>query len=190
MGEVNEDKDNYDFNAFASGPFGYYHFHGYGGRHRSIYNMKEIVFFLDINKSMDVIDLGTGDGYFSKEFAKYAKSVTAVDINDEYFAEMEKEGIKTIKEDLCKFSNGLYDLAFMSNVYHGLRMSCKDAFLKNLGGITNNFAIMDFNEKMDFGPRIRVSKDTVIKDLSEYGFELAKQKDFEYHYLLVFSKRV
>lgn len=164
--------------------------HGHGRRMReSAYDLNEIVKFLDIQNDWDVADLGAGDGYFSKEFIKYAKSVTAVDIDDTFFNEMNSLGIKTIKADLCKFSEGNFDLIFIANVYHGIRMECKDSFLNNIKNMAKKYvAIMDFNELRMFGPPMRVKKEDVIKDMAKYGFVIYKEKDLKYHYLLIFEK--
>ncbi len=164
--------------------------HGHGARMRDkAYDINEIMDFLEIKRDMDVADLGAGDGYFSKEFIKFAKSVTAIDIDNTYFKEMNELGIKTVQSDLCKYSEGSFDFTFMANVYHGLRLGCKESLLKNIEKITKKyFAIMDFNEARMFGPPMRVSKDEVIKDLEKHGFRLLKEKDLKYHYLLVFEK--
>jgi len=54
-----------------------------------------------INSNMLVVDLGAGDGYISREVAKIAKKVIAVDISGEMLKELKRkagdEGIKNIK---------------------------------------------------------------------------------------------
>lgn len=164
--------------------------HGHGGRMRdSAYDLKEIIDFLDIKREWDVADLGAGDGYFSKEFIKYAKSVTAVDIDPTYFDDMNALGIKTIKADLCSFASGSYDLIFIANVYHGLRHECRENILENIKKMANKYvAVMDFNELRLFGPPMRVKKEELISDFEAYGFKLYREKDLKYHYLLIFEK--
>ena len=154
------------------------------------YNLKEIVDFLGINKDWDVADLGAGDGYFSKEFLKYARSVTAIDIDIDCCSDELKEmGIKTIKADLCKYSVGKYHLLFMANVYHGLRRSCRESILNNMAKMSLKYiAILDFNEKRLFGPPFRVKKEEVIDDFLSVGFKVVKIKDLEFHYLILFEK--
>ncbi|MGC8564926.1 MAG: class I SAM-dependent methyltransferase [Thermoplasmata archaeon] len=170
--------------------YGMHHGMHHGQRMReSAYDLKEIIDFLEIKKDWDVVDLGAGDGYFSKEFIRYAKSVTAVDIDSTYFNEMNSYGIKTIKADLCTFAEGSYDLVFMANVYHGLRRECKENILENIKKMSKKyFAIMDFNDVRLFGPPMRVKKEEVIQDLERYGFKFYKEKDLKYHYILVFEK--
>ncbi len=156
---------------------------------RRMYDLKEIVNFLGINKNMDVADLGAGDGYYSREFIKYAKSVTAIDIDDFYFQEMQSMGIRTVKADLCSYSEGEFDLLFMANVYHGLRRSCREDLLKNMKKMSRRYiAIMDFNEKRLFGPPFRVKKEEVIQDMDAIGFKLVKAHDLEYHYIILFER--
>ncbi|MGC8557911.1 MAG: class I SAM-dependent methyltransferase [Nitrososphaeria archaeon] len=154
------------------------------------YDIKEIVEFLGIDKEWDIADLGAGDGVFSREFAKVARTVIAYDINDKYFNEMQNEGIKTVKADLCEPQEGKYDLVFMSNVYHGLIRRCSEAVLSNFERMSKKYvAIMDFNEKRLFGPPFRVKKEEIIGDMEKHGFELIKSKELEFHYLLLFRRR-
>ncbi|MGC8580783.1 MAG: hypothetical protein ACP5MW_00335 [Thermoplasmata archaeon] len=131
---------------------GMHRHHWYGALMRpNAYDIKEIMGFLEIKKEWDIVDLGC-DGFFSKGFFKYGKSFTAIDINPTYFTELNKLGIITKKANLCNFSEGGYDLTFMSNVYHGSRQGCKESVIKAIGNITKKyFAIMDFNEKRLFG---------------------------------------
>ena len=154
-----------------------------------IYNPKQIVDFLGINSDMEIADLGAGDGFYSKEFVKYAKSVTAIDIDDSYFQDIQSYGIKTIRADLCNYSEGQYDLLFMANVYHGLRRSCKESLLQNMKKMSRKYIeIMDFNEKRLFGPPFRVKKEEIIEDMESINFKFKKGLDLEYHYVLLFEK--
>lgn len=162
----------------------------HGGKMRErAYNLNEIVEFLGIRRDWDVADLGAGDGYFSREFVKYAGSVTAIDIDDTYFPEMQALGIKTVKADLCTYSEGKYHLLFMANIYHGLRRTCRDALIKNIENMCSGYlAVLDFNEKRLFGPPFRVKKEEVIQDFSSVDFRVLKVKDLEFHYLILFEK--
>lgn len=158
----------------------------------SAYNIDEIIEFLGINRGDNVLDLGAGDGFFSKEFKKVTDSVTALDIDDEYFNDLERLGIKTIKSDICEYQNGLYDLVFISNVYHGIRNLCKEKLLENLNKIAKKYvAIVDFiPERAMFGPpsSIRISKKNIIEDFKLHNFKLVKEKDLKYHYIIIFER--
>jgi len=165
-----------------------HHFH-HGGYNRFAYDINEIIDFLDLNEGMKVADFGAGDGRFSYAFKEKGAVVYAFDADDYYFKEMEEKGIKTIKINLCEKIDGEFDLVFMANVYHDLVRECKDSILENLKRITKLIAILDFNEKRVFGPPWRIKKEEVINDMKKIGFELVKQKDLTYHYLLLFNKK-
>jgi 16S rRNA A1518/A1519 N6-dimethyltransferase RsmA/KsgA/DIM1 with predicted DNA glycosylase/AP lyase activity len=164
--------------------------HGAGMRD-SAYNVEEIVEFLGIKQGDNVLDLGAGDGFFSKEFKKITDNVTALDIDGEYFNELEKLGIKTIKSDICEYHDGLYDMIFIANVYHGIRNVCKDKLLENLNKMAKKYvAIVDFNpERTMFGPpsSIRISKEKIIEEFQQHNFKFVKEKDLKYHYILIFN---
>ncbi len=164
-------------------------FHGHHGLRRFAYDVNEVVDFLEIKPGMRVADLGAGDGYFSKAFKEKGAEVYAFDIDDYYFEEMQKQGIKTVKADLCGEIEGSFDLAFLANVYHDLAYECRSSILNNLKRVAKKVAILDFKEGVPFGPPWKIKKEEVIKDLEGAGFELEKEKDLRFHYLLVFKKK-
>ncbi|MEM0143967.1 MAG: class I SAM-dependent methyltransferase [Candidatus Parvarchaeum sp.] len=160
-------------------------------REMSGLNDPSIIDFLDIKKGYSVIDIGGRDGFFSKKILKKTDNVTVLDLNDLYFDELKKIGIKTIKADICNYSSGLFDLVFISNVYHDLVQECSDKALKNIKKIAKTYiAILDFKpEDTMFGPpvSIRLGKEKVINDMQSVGFRLIKEKELKYHYLLLFK---
>ncbi|MGC8593407.1 MAG: class I SAM-dependent methyltransferase [Nitrososphaeria archaeon] len=166
-----------------------HHFH-HGGHGMFAYDINEIVEFLDIKEGMKVADLGAGDGRFSYAFKEKGAIVYAFDVDDYYFKDMQAKGINTVKANLCKGINGDFDLVFMANVYHDLVRECKESILESLKIIAKSIAILDFNEKRLFGPPWRVKKEEAIEDMKKIGFELVKQKDLPYHYLLLFNKKI
>ncbi|MCL5107064.1 MAG: class I SAM-dependent methyltransferase [Candidatus Parvarchaeota archaeon] len=154
---------------------------------------KTIIDFLDIKKEYRIIDVGGRDGFFSKKMLEKANDVTVLDLNDMYFDELKKSGIKTIKADICDYSSGSFDLVFMSNVYHDLVQECGDKALKNISKIAKRYiAILDFKpEDTLFGPpvSIRLSKERVISDMQSIGFKLVKERELRYHYLMLFERK-
>ena len=153
---------------------------------------KGIIDFLSIKEGDSVVDIGGRDGFFSKKMLEKTNNVTVLDINDIYFDELEKAGIKTIKADICDYSLDSFDLVFMSNVYHDIAQECSSKALKNINKIAKKYiAILDFKPQDTlFGPpvNIRLSKDRVIKDMQSIGLKLVKEKELKYHYLLLFER--
>ncbi|MCL4391118.1 methyltransferase domain-containing protein [Candidatus Parvarchaeota archaeon] len=153
---------------------------------------QSILGFLDIKKGYSVIDIGGGDGFFGKKFMQFTDDVTVLDFNDRYFENLKNSGIKTIKEDICHYNKGKYDLVFMSNVYHDLVYECREDVLKNIQKIAKRYiAVLDFKpEETPFGPplKIRLGKSQVIEDMGSIGFKQSKELELKYHYLLLFEK--
>ena len=162
-------------------------------REMSGLNDEDIVDFLDIKTGYSIIDIGGRDGFFSKKMLKKTNNVTVLDLNNIYFDELEKAGIKTIRADICDYSSGSFDLVFMSNVYHDLVQECGDKALKNIRKIAKRYiAILDFKpEDTLFGPpvSIRLSKERVISDMQSIGFKLVKERELRYHYLMLFERK-
>lgn len=165
-----------------------HHFH-HGRNSTFAYDINEIVNFLEIKEGMKVADLGAGDGRFSYAFKEKGAVVYAFDVDDYYFKEMQEKGINTVKKNLCEGIDGEFDLVFMANVYHDFVRECKGSILESLRLVAKSVAILDFNEKRLFGPPWRVKKEEAIADMNKIGFELVKQKDLQYHYLLLFKKK-
>ena len=161
-------------------------------REMSGLNDEGIVDFLDIKTGYSIIDIGGRDGFFSKKMLKKTNNVTVLDLNNIYFDELEKAGIKTIRADICDYSSGSFDLVFMSNVYHDLVNECCSNTLKNINKMAKKYiAILDFKpQDTMFGPpvSIRLSKDKVINDMQSIGLKLVKEKELKYHYLLLFER--
>ena len=153
----------------------------------------KIIDFLDIKEGYSIIDIGGRDGFFSKKMLEKSGDVTVVDLNDVYFDELKREGIKTIRADMCEYSEGSFDLVFMSNVYHDLVNECGGKVLKNIDKIAKRYiAVLDFKpEDTLFGPpvSIRLSKETVIADMKSIGLKLIKETELKYHYLLLFERQ-
>ncbi len=64
-----------------------------------------------------VLDVGTGSGIQALAALQKAKSVMAVDIDDSYFNELKKKGIKTLKSDLFKNVKGKFDTIIFNPPY-------------------------------------------------------------------------
>lgn len=160
--------------------------------HRGRFDENELLsFFQDLKGECSVLDLGCGDGFFTKMFLKKCREVVGVDLDDSYFKDLNSLGIKTYKADICSFNQGKYDLIFMSNVFHGIVRSCNESFYENLYQMSKRYvAILDFKMDTTFGPpkRIRIPKEKVVEIFQSHGFKLAKEKDLRTHFLLLFEK--
>ncbi|MGC8537461.1 MAG: class I SAM-dependent methyltransferase [Candidatus Micrarchaeia archaeon] len=166
-----------------------FNFEAMEGMRNASFNEDEIMGFLRVKERMSVLDLGAGDGFFAKMFIRRGAEVTAVDENSKYFEDMDELGIKTKKGDICTFNDGKYDLVFMANVLHDL--DCHATLPKSISKMTKGeLAILEFKVDTPFGPpsNIRLSPEDVEGIFKPAGFKLVKQKEFKYHYIMLFSK--
>lgn len=169
-----------------------WHFGMHHMRRANLLDPKDIIDFLEIKEGESVLDLGGGDGFFTKEILKRTKNVFIIDLYDGNFPELQSMGIKTIKGDICHYDSEAYDLVYISNVYHDIVHSCRDSVHRNIPKISRKrVAVLDFNPNVTtFGPPhwLKLPKEDVIKDFESMGFKLSKEKDLGTHYLLVFEK--
>jgi len=166
---------------------------------------------MGLKSDMDVIDLCSGDGWFTLQIAKLARHVVAIDI-DPALLEIARHRLRESGAGNCDFVVGdAYDVAelwprsvdfvLLANVFHGvpdrprLARSVRDA-LK----LSGRFAIVNWHpwarEKTTVlgeprGPRteLRISSDQTIKAVESGGLKFAKLVDLPpYHYGVVFER--
>ncbi len=171
--------------------YGHHFGHHFGNHRRRNFDENAIIEFFDLPENCSVLDLGCGDGFFTRMFLKKCKDVTDVDLDDSNFEELNRMGIKTYRSDICNFNQGKYDLIFMSNVYHGLAWDCNESFYRNLHEMSKKYlSILDFKMETMFGPpkSIRIPKEKIIENFESHGFKFIKEKDLNTHFLLLFEK--
>jgi ubiquinone/menaquinone biosynthesis C-methylase UbiE len=159
---------------------------------------------------MDVVDLCSGDGWFTLQIAKLARHVTAIDI-DGNLLEVARKRLTEQGVTNCDFVAGdAYgvaklvskpaDFVFMANVFHGvpdgLRLArAVAAALKPTG----RFAIVNWHQRPreettvlgePRGPKteLRMKPEQVIAAVEPGGFQLVQVAEIPpYHYGAVFS---
>lgn len=142
-----------------------------------------------------VIDVGSGDGFYSNEFSKVCKQVFSV---DEYCKNFESDfysnsNITTICIDAC---HGIdvpkVTHAFFSNSFHD--MKCQDQLLNFLSSILKGggkLTLVEFKLDTPFGPpkATRFSEDELVKKVEPWGFKKIDRREFEYHYAVSFVRK-
>jgi protein-L-isoaspartate O-methyltransferase len=165
---------------------------------------------VSLRPSMGVIDLCSGDGWFTLQIAKVARHVFAIDI-DPTLLEVARHRLAENGVTNCTFKAGdAYDIAkltspadfvFMANAFHGvpdpirLAQAVKDA-LKADG----RFAIVNWHKRSreetpilgePRGPKteLRMSPEETIKSVEEGGLKFIKIVEIRpYHYGVVFTR--
>ena len=99
-------------------------------------------FTKNINSNDRVLDIGCGNGSLAKDVAKYAKSVTGIDIDEKLIAKAKRKNpapnleykVGDVTHDL---SNEKFDVIIMSNVLEHIDERVQ--FLKSIKPLANKF---------------------------------------------------
>jgi ubiquinone/menaquinone biosynthesis C-methylase UbiE len=164
-----------------------------------------------IRPGMDVVDLCSGDGWFTLQIAKIARQVVAIDI-DPALLEVARHRLAEGGVTNCDFVVGdAYDLArlvrapadvvFMANAFHGVpdraRLAGSVAGALKPGG---RFAIVNWHQRPreqttvlgePRGPRtdLRMSPEQTIASVQSQQLRLAEVLDVPpYHYAAIFER--
>ncbi len=170
---------------------------------------EEIIRALEITGGMIVADIGAGSGYFSRRLARAvgpSGKVYAVDIDREVLAylqrEAQRQGLNNVqiviaREDDPLLPKNEVDLAFFCDTTHHIRD--RVSYYRRLrealkeGG---RLAIIDFPPEAhvrgfcSHRPEDLVSREQVIREAQEAGFELIQEFTFlPRQYFLLFRKK-
>jgi SAM-dependent methyltransferase len=170
-----------------------------------------VVAAVGVTPGMDVVDLCSGDGWFTQAIAKVARSVTAVDI-DPQMLEISRHRLAEAGVSNCKFVlGGGYQLAdlvpdkvdfvFMANAFHGV--PDKSRLAQTVSTILNKsgrFAVVNWHKRSreettvlgePRGPKteLRLSPEQTAHSVEAGGLELANYVELPpYHYGVVFER--
>ena len=162
-----------------------------------------------IKSGMEVIDLCSGDGWFTLEIAKVARHVTAIDIDPSLLAmarhRLTENGCLNCDflagdaYELAKLAPRPADLMFMANAFHGVpdrpRLCAAVRATLNAGG---HFAIVNWHRRPreetvvlgePRGPKteLRLSPQTTIAAVEASGLRLSRLIEIPpYHYAAIF----
>lgn len=158
----------------------------------------------------DVIDLCSGDGWFTLQIAKVARHVSAIDI-DPHFLEVARHRLAENGVENCAFIAGdAYDIAklaapadfvFMANAFHGV--PDRPRLAKAVGEALKpdgQFAIVNWHKRPreetpilgePRGPKteLRMSPEETIKSVETGGLKFTNTVEIPpYHYGVVFKR--
>jgi SAM-dependent methyltransferase len=164
-----------------------------------------------LKPGMDVIDLCSGDGWFTLQIAKIAHHVIAIDI-DPNLLEVAHHRLTESGVTNCDFVAGNayelptlaprpVDFVFLANAFHGVpdRLRLAQAVRERLKP-TGRFAVVNWHRRPreettvlgePRGPKteVRVSPEETIKSVEAGGLKLAQLVEVPpYHYGVVFAR--
>lgn len=164
-----------------------------------------------LKPDMEVIDLCSGDGWFTLQIARVARHVTAIDI-DPHFLEVARHRLSENSVTNCDFVTGdAYELSklvpgpvdfvYMANAFHGVpdkpRLARAVGATLKPGGI---FAIVNWHQRPreettvlgePRGPKteLRLSPEQTVAAVEAGGLKLIRVIDVPpYHYGAVFAR--
>lgn len=165
---------------------------------------EEVLKHMNLKPGDVVADIGAGDGYFTRRFAEAVQPgglALGLEVSQSKVESMtraaERLGLDNFKAVQVKYDDpglepGSVDVVFLCNAYHHLSRRV-DYFKTTSTGLKKNgrVVIVDFyNKEMPIGPPPghTLSREVVIKEMSEAGYKLLEDKDFlEYQYYLEFG---
>jgi ubiquinone/menaquinone biosynthesis C-methylase UbiE len=164
-----------------------------------------------ITPGMDVIDLCSGDGWFTLQIAKIAGHVVAVDIDGDLLDvarhRLNESGVtncdfvKADAYDLASLTPRPADFVFLANAFHGvpdrprLARVVREALQPN-----GRFAIVNWHQRPreettilgePRGPKteLRISPEQTIKSVEAGGLKFLRQIEVPpYHYGVIFQR--
>lgn len=157
----------------------------------------EVVEALKVKPGMAVADLGSGSGYFTRRFVEAVTEtgmVYAVDVEPEMLAYAKESVIHMhigysaefilAQPDNPKLPFASVDLLFVCNTIHHLED--RATYFRNLKSSLKpgaRIAIIDFypddrSGDLGFPKRHLVSRDTIIQEMTEAGYQLTREHSF------------
>ena len=172
----------------------------------------KVLSVVGVRSGTDVVDLCSGDGWFTLQIAKLARHVIAIDIDaillDTTRMRLAESGltnctiIQTDAYEVAKVIGNPIDQVFLTNVFHGVpdrpRLSKAVGSVLKPGGL---FAIVNWHARSRLettilseprGPatEFRMRPQATIAAVEPYGFKLRDVVEVgPYHYGAVFERR-
>ncbi|MGC9151930.1 MAG: rRNA adenine N-6-methyltransferase family protein [Microbacter sp.] len=167
--------------------------HGTPEMKEQIFN--RIIDLISISSSDILLDIGSGDGFYSSKFTDRCAKVIAIDqhvdvTNNRWY---DNPFIEVVAGDACDWiahhQLDVINHLFFSNSFHDL--PCQDEILKFISTKCPDGVSLHFIEfKLDtlFGPpkRLRFSKEDLKEKVAFYGFVEQAYLDLDTHYFMSF----
>ncbi|MDP7975768.1 MAG: class I SAM-dependent methyltransferase [TACK group archaeon] len=157
----------------------------------------QVISLMKIGKDDVIVDVGSGNGYYTIKFALLCSRVYGIDAGysardleelKEKAASLGLSNVEFLRADAC---DGLdvhdYTHVFFSNSYHDLR--CQEELLDKIRA-NSKVTLIEFKPDSPFGPPSfkKISKEKLVERFSRHGFTLLDSRDFQYHYAVTFQK--
>ncbi len=156
---------------------------------------KQLINRLELDERMNVMEVGPGPGYFSREVAKALKNgkLVLADIQSEMLAiakkRIDKKGLNNVEYYLCdgskfRFEDNSFDRIYMVSVLG--EVENKEEYLKEFHRMLKLNGILSISELA--GDPDKMTIDEVKNLTGKYGFEFYKLYGNKRNYTVNFKK--
>ncbi len=173
--------------------------YGHMARRRvEIIDVKSLLDFMEIKKNETIIDVGSGDGFYSILFSEHCNNVVSLDKSADGIElerkKLTEKGIKNVtalKLDLCQSSDvPLGDRIFFSTSFHDF--PCKEELIsKFCDGVSPKFTLVEFHKNSEVGPpaEIKISPDELDHIFHEKGYERTRFLSHDHIYMATYERK-
>ncbi|MEM0139883.1 MAG: rRNA adenine N-6-methyltransferase family protein [Ferroplasma sp.] len=153
---------------------------------------REILEKMMLKSNDSIIDMGAGEGFYTKLFAEIISDgeVFCVEREPSAFPRLKASigdygNVKIINKDICDLQLKGFNKVFFSTVFHDI--DCVEdvmKFMKSNSRKPLHVYLIEFNMESKMGPPldVRIEHDELVKIFNSYGFTLAEHMDFKYNY--------
>ncbi len=173
-----------------------WHHHNYGKSaemRKKYIPFEKVLSIVDLNKTDVIMDIGGGDGFYSKLFSERCAKVYYVDASSpaiELVKEKTQEtpgNIEIMHENICSTNlPGDMNKIFFSNSFHDIE--CREELIDRLteaAGKPLTFILIEFKKNASFGPpeSIKIGQDELDRIFQSHGYHLYKRELLQEHYI-------
>lgn len=166
-------------------------------KHRlEIVDIRSVLDFIQLKKSETVIDVGSGDGFYSILFSEHCNNVVSLDMSGDGInlerKKLTEKGIKNVtalRLNVCETPDlPLGDRIFFSTSFHDF--PCKEELISKFSnGMIPKFTLIEFHKNSSVGPpsEIKLSPEELNRIFHDKGYERTKFQSFDEIYMATYE---
>lgn len=161
--------------------------------------VEKVLAVAGLSESDVVMDVGGGDGFYSRTFSGKCRKVYYVDAADPAVSIMKDNlmeshsNVEILHGDICTMELP-HDLTkvFFSNSFHDL--GCREKLIDRLGEASTGplaFVLVEFKKDASIGPpeSVKIGADELDGIFGRHGYKLAEREFLEQHYLSTYTRQ-
>ncbi len=166
-------------------------------KHRlEVIDVDGLLKFIELKKHETLIDIGSGDGFYSILFSEHCNNVVSLDKSSDGVAiarkKLMEKGIKnvtTLKLDVCKTSDlPVGERVFFATSFHDF--PCKEELVAKLSKeLKPKFTLIEFHKNSSKGPpsEIKLSPEELDEIFMKNGYKRTKFESLDQVYMISYE---